>query len=74
MVAVIKGAVVGGLGPFTPQIPPPPPHIQPPTPSKGEDQYHGVSKHLTKNIIATASYPYVSLSRRFADNNHKNMK
>ena len=71
MVAVIRGGVVGGLGAFTPQIPPP----RPPYPAKGKINM-ALPQHSTKNIIVTASYPDVSLSlsRRFTNNNYKNMK
>ena len=59
MVTVIRGGGVEDLGAFTPPPPqiPPAPHIQPPTPSKREDQYG-----VCKNIIVTASYPDVFLS------------
>ena len=70
IVAVIRSGVVGGLGAFTPQIPPPPPPIS----SEGEDQY-GVSTTLHKkyNCHCLVSRR-ISLSRRFTNNNYKNMK
>ena len=54
MVAVIRGAVAGGLGAFNPPNPPPPISSYPPQ-VKGKINIMAFPQHSTKNIIVTAS-------------------
>jgi len=76
MVAVIGGGVVGGLGAFIPQIPPLPPISSHPPHVKGKiNMIDGVSTTLhTKYNCHCLVSRRISLSRRFTNNNYKNMK